>query len=54
MHLQGKETPQRHRLHTAGAGVAQKSEKQENHLREKSYNSMLLLKKKPNQGVPKI
>lgn len=36
MQLQGKETPQRHKLHTAGAGVAQKSEKKkENQLREK-------------------
>lgn len=48
MQLQGKETPQRHKLHTAGAGVGQKSEKNENQLGEekkkKSYNSMLLFK----------
>lgn len=35
MQLQGKETPQHHKLHTACAGVAQKSEKKENQSREK-------------------
>lgn len=35
MQLQGKEMPQRHKLHTAGAGVAQKSERKKNQLRGK-------------------
>lgn len=54
MQLQGKETPQRHKLHTAGAGVAQKSEKKKRksiERKKKATTPCFFLKTK--SGCPK-